>query len=71
MTELALDTELDDEQREYLRAVQKSSDAMMAVINDLLDFSKAEAGKLDLEKIEFSLEGLRGGGSQDYRFPRP
>jgi PAS domain S-box-containing protein len=60
MTELALDTELDDEQREYLRAVQKSSDAMMAVINDLLDFSKTEAGKLDLEKIEFSLKDCVG-----------
>jgi len=60
MTELALDTELDDEQREYLRAVQKSSDAMMAVINDLLDFSKTEAGRLDLEKIEFSLKDCVG-----------
>ena len=60
MTELALDTELDDEQREYLRAVQKSSDAMMAVINDILDFSKMEAGKLDLEKIEFSLKDCVG-----------
>src|SRR5208337_4688113 len=49
MTELALDTELNDEQREYLRAVQTSSDAMMGVINDLLDFSKVEARKLDLE----------------------
>jgi PAS domain S-box-containing protein len=60
MTELALDTELDDEQREYLRAVQNSSDAMMAVINDILDFSKVEAKKLDLEKIEFSLKDCVG-----------
>ncbi|HMD86589.1 MAG TPA: response regulator [Terriglobia bacterium] len=60
MTELALDTELNDEQREYLRAVQSSSDAMMAVINDILDFSKVEAKKLDLEKIEFSLKDCVG-----------
>ncbi len=60
MTELALDTELDDEQREYLRAVQKSSEAMMTVINDLLDFAKSEAKKLDLEKIEFSLRDCVG-----------
>jgi PAS domain S-box-containing protein len=60
MTELALDTELTDEQREYLRAVQQSSDAMMTVINDILDFSKIEAKMLDLEKIEFSLEDCVG-----------
>ena len=60
MTELALDTELDDEQREYLRAVQKSSEAMMDVINDILDFSKVEAKKLDLEEIEFSLKDCVG-----------
>ncbi len=60
MTELALDTELNDEQREYLRAVRNSSDAMMAVINDILDFSKIEASKLDLEKIEFSLRDCVG-----------
>jgi PAS domain S-box-containing protein len=60
MNELALDTELNDEQREYLRAVQNSSDAMMAVINDILDFSKVEAQKLDLERIEFSLKDCVG-----------
>ena len=60
MTELALDTELTDEQREYLRAVQLSSDAMMTVINDILDFSKIEAKRLDLEKIEFSLKDCVG-----------
>jgi signal transduction histidine kinase/DNA-binding response OmpR family regulator len=60
MTELALDTELDDEQREYLRAVRNSSDAMMAVINNILDFSRMEAKKLDLEKIDFSLKDCVG-----------
>ena len=60
MTELALDTDLTDEQREYLRTVQKSSGAMMDVINDILDFSKMEAKRLDLEKIEFSLKDCVG-----------
>jgi PAS domain S-box-containing protein len=60
MTELTLDTELNEEQREYLLAVRSASDAMMSVINDILDFSKAEARKLDLEKIEFSLKDCVG-----------
>ncbi len=60
MTELALDTELNDEQREYLLAVRGASDAMMTVINDILDFSKIEARKLDLEQIEFSLKDCVG-----------
>ena len=71
MTELALDTDLNDEQREYLRAVQKSSEAMMAVINDILDFSRVEAKKLDLEKIEFSLKDCVGEALKVNRFPRP
>jgi PAS domain S-box-containing protein len=59
-TELTLDTELNEEQREYLLAVRSASDAMMSVINDILDFSKIEARKLDLQKIEFSLKDCLG-----------
>ncbi|HET7750509.1 MAG TPA: response regulator [Terriglobales bacterium] len=55
MTELALDTELTAEQRDYLTAVKKSSDALLTVVNDILDFSKIESGKLDLEAIPFEL----------------
>jgi PAS domain S-box-containing protein len=55
MTELALDTKLNPEQREYLETVKKSADTLLAVINDILDFSKIEAHKLELESIPFRL----------------
>ena len=55
MTDLALDTELDDEQRSYLNAVKSSADSLMVILNDILDFSKIEAGKLTIEAIEFPL----------------
>ena len=58
MTELALDTDLDPEQREYLNIVKSSGEALLVVINDILDFSKIEAGHLKLEKIPFNLGGL-------------
>ena len=54
MTELALDTDMSDEQREYLEAVRASSDSLLSVISDILDFSKIEARKLDLDLVEFS-----------------
>ena len=55
MTELALDTQLTNEQHEYLEMVKTSADYLMAVINDILDFSKIEAGKMDLDPIDFNL----------------
>ncbi len=55
MTDLALDTEISPEQREYLNTVKLSADTLLALINDILDFSKIEAGKLDLDPIDFSL----------------
>ncbi|MCX6561078.1 MAG: response regulator [Candidatus Aminicenantes bacterium] len=55
MTELALDTVLSTEQREYLEGVKTSAEALMTIINDILDFSKIEARKIDLEAIPFRL----------------
>ncbi len=55
MTELALDTPLTEEQREYLTMVRSSGESLLGLLNDILDFSKIEAGKLELNPIEFEL----------------
>jgi two-component system, sensor histidine kinase and response regulator len=55
MTDLLLGTPLDGEQRDFANTVKKSADYLLAVINDILDYSKIEAGKLDLEIIDFDL----------------
>ena len=55
MAELALDTNLTAEQREYLNVVKGSADSLLRLLNDILDFAKIEARKLDLEPLEFRL----------------
>ena len=55
MTELVLDTELDSEQREYLNMAKLSADSLLSLINDILDYSKIEAGKLEIDAIDFNL----------------
>ncbi|WNC73746.1 response regulator [Thalassotalea psychrophila] len=58
MSQLALKTELNNKQRNYIEKVHRSSESLLGIINDILDFSKIEAGKLDMEKIEFRLEDV-------------
>jgi PAS domain S-box-containing protein len=55
MLELALDTPLNTEQQDYLQTSLKSAEALLTLLNDILDYSKIEAGRLDLEHINFSL----------------
>jgi len=55
MTALLLETDLDEEQRNFAEIVRESGDALLTVVNDILDVSKLEAGKLDLETIDFDL----------------
>ncbi len=55
MTDLALDTNLNQEQQNLLEIVKSSSNALLMLLNDILDFSKIEAGKLELEEIAFNI----------------
>ncbi len=60
LTGLLLDSDLDEEQREYAVGVAISAEGLLDLINDLLDFSKIEADKLELEQIDLDLEDLVG-----------
>jgi len=56
MAHLALRTELDPKQKDYLEKIQSSGQHLLGIINDILDFSKIEAGKLDVETVDFDLD---------------
>lgn len=58
MTELALDTKLDPEQRHYLRTIKSAADSMLAAVNEVLDFSAIEAGALKLETTSFAVNDV-------------
>ena len=56
MTGLLLDTPLSEEQREYVRIIQSSGEALLTIISDILDFSRIEAGRLTIDPIPFDLQ---------------
>ncbi|MDP2785079.1 MAG: ATP-binding protein, partial [Sulfurimicrobium sp.] len=58
MSHLALQTELDKKQRNYIQKVHRAGENLLGIINDILDFSKIEAGKMSMEKIDFRLEDV-------------
>lgn len=58
MTELVLETELNPQQREYVNMIKASADSLLVLINDILDSSKIDAGKIDLESLNFDLFGV-------------
>jgi signal transduction histidine kinase/DNA-binding response OmpR family regulator len=68
MTELVLDTDLNQEQRDYLTTVKSSADNLLTVINDVLDFSKIEAGRLELDTVRFDLRGNLEGAAKSLAF---
>jgi len=69
MTELALRTSLTSEQRGHLNIVRQSADALLRLLNDILDLSKIEAGRMELERIDFDLHELVGDATQVLALP--
>ena len=67
MIELALDTSLTDEQSELLHGAYEASNALMTLLNDVLDFSKAEAGRMKLEQVPFAVRDLVDGVACTFR----
>ncbi|MDZ5650712.1 response regulator [Nitrospirillum sp. BR 11828] len=61
MAQLILDTKLDSEQRMLAAAIHDSGEMLLSILNDILDVSKLEAGKVDLEEIDFSMDELADG----------
>ena len=58
MSELLLETDLDDVQRDYAETVRLSGSALMTIINDILDYTRIEAGKVDVEEVDFSVRSV-------------
>ena len=58
MSYLALKTNLDDKQKDYIQKVHRAGESLLGIINDILDFSKIEAGKMDIESVDFHLDDV-------------
>ncbi len=58
MTGLLLETSLNHQQKEYAQTIQKSGDSLLTIVNDVLDFSKVEAGKAEADLLDFNLKEL-------------
>ena len=71
MTELVLEMPLEDPQYKLLRSVSTASKSLMHILNDILDVSKLESGKMDREVIPFSVFSSGGGGHRLWQFARP
>ncbi|MET0028026.1 MAG: ATP-binding protein [Candidatus Thiodiazotropha sp.] len=59
MTNLALKTQLDDKQRNYIEKAHQSAKGLLSILNDILDLSKIESGKLDIERVDFYLDDVK------------
>jgi len=68
MTSLALDTELSAEQREWLDTVRTAGNSLLGILNDILDLSKIDAGKLEIEAVPFSLRSLMDEACRTFSF---
>ena len=61
MADLLAETPLADEQREYARGIFQSADSLLRIVNNILDASKIEAGRFDIESVEFNLSAVLEG----------
>lgn len=68
MAYLALQTSLDEQQKNYIQKIDTASKNLLGIINDILDFSKIEAGKMTIEKIDFSLDDILANLSSLFMF---
>ncbi len=68
MTALTLDTELNGEQRDWLETVKVAGDSLLGILNDILDLSKIDAGKLEIRAVPFSLRSLMEEGYRTFSF---
>ena len=66
MTDLALATDISEEQREYLEIVKASADSLLLIVNDIMDFSQMESDKLTLEEMPFRISGIIGRVGKDF-----